>query len=140
MLENSIKMLPKSLAGRMPILIIENEGAPCGETPAQVHAVVIDDDPLIHHVWSMAAKQRGHHYMHIKDPNTAQGEVEAVDKMTPIFVDYNLGPSHRGDVLTRCLVDAGYQTVFLMTGEDECNLPAMPWLAGVTGKEPPTSL
>ncbi len=139
-LRHKIKMLPKSLAGHMPIVVTVAESAQEAKNVGRVHAVVIDDDPLIHHIWSMAAKQRGHHYLHVNNLDAAHDVLGEIDKMTPIFVDYNLGSTHRGDVMSKRFVDAGYHKVFLMTGEDEYNLPAMPWLAGVTGKDPPSNL
>jgi len=129
-LTESIRLLPKSLAAHVPLNI--------ERPPSPYSAVLVDDDPLIHMSWSLAATANNTTLLQLRDPRGLDDALDRVDVHTPIYVDYHLGGEETGDSVTRRLAQRGFRRIFPMTGEDAAALPAMPWLSGIVDKRPPS--
>lgn len=60
-----------------------------------------------------------------------------LDRATAIFIDSDLCDEMPGERFAWSLFDAGFTRLYLATGFDAERFPALPWLKGVLGKDPP---
>ena len=125
----AVKLLPKAIAGHIPLTL--------QPILAHVDAVILDDDALIHHLWSMVGKERSKNFVHLSHPRELTAVLEQATSSTPVFVDFHLAGAENGDRVTARLAEAGFTRIYLMTGMTPEHLPAMPWITAVVGKNPP---
>ncbi len=127
--ELSVKLVPKGLAGFVPIV---------NSKKLKFDAVLIDDSNLIHLTWISSAQEKEKSLKTFFAPNEFDRLASSIDKATPIYVDANLGNKIKGEAVTRKLSDQGFKNVYLATGYDpEHFTEPMPWLKGLVGKQPP---
>lgn len=124
-----MRLLPKGVAGHIPLAL--------RPMAAHIDAVVLDDDAMIHHLWSMVGKERNKNFVQLQHPRELPAALDQAASTTPVFVDLHLGGTEKGDQVTARLADAGFTRIYLMTGTAPERLPPMPWLSGVIGKHPP---
>ncbi len=126
-----IRLLPKSLGGWVPVKIKRLQGV--------LDAVLVDDDPLVHMSWELSAKEAQKSYRGFYSVREFLQAADSLDRETPVYVDRNLGPDEgeeKGDDAARHIARAGFEKVFIATGEGDA--PASrPWVRGVKGKTPP---
>jgi len=126
----------KSEPGKGTAVTIELPRAARSAAPKE--AVLLDDDPLVHMNWKMAAKAGG---VELKACRT-RAELEAVlpdlPKDTPIFMDSDLGEGVKGEDIAKTLRERGFPNLTMATGHGPEKFSHLPWLK-VTGKEPPWS-
>lgn len=122
-----VPLIPKGLAGFIPIKVISS-----------LDAVLIDNETLVHEAWRFRAEQSGKNILCFRSGQEFFAALPAISTKTPIYVDLNLDGENGLDV-TRKVNDAGFAQVFLATGMDssELSLESAPYLAGVFGKDPP---
>lgn len=99
-------------------------------------AVLLDDDPLVHLNWRLAAKAAGAELKAFETPGDFYGALGSLPKDAPIYIDSELGGGARGEEIARDLHEKGYSDLTLATGHDAGAFAGLPWLK-VTGKEPP---
>ena len=123
-----MRMMPKGLAGLIPISI-------ASAVPAPTAAVLIDDDALVRMTWKTAARAKG---VDLKAFASAEDFFAAAisDKAVGIYIDSNLGDGVKGEEIAQRLKNSGFTSVCLETGYPEKNFAHIPWLK-VVGKEPP---
>jgi len=124
----------KSEPGKGTAVTIELPRAARSAAPKA--AVLLDDDPLVHMNWKMAAKAGG---VELKSCRT-RAELEAVlpdlPKDTPIFMDSDLGEGEKGEDIAKELHDKGFTDLTMATGHDTAKFAHISWLKAA-GKEPP---
>lgn len=125
-----LRLIPKVLAGFVPIACPLSSG---------LDAVLIDDDRLVHTVWTVAARNNGKRLAVFSTPREFMVSVGKLDKRTPIYVDSNLGDGIRGEEFTKELHAQGFRNLYLATGRQPDTLPPMPWIIEVVGKKSPWS-
>ncbi|MGK5090276.1 HAMP domain-containing sensor histidine kinase [Bdellovibrionota bacterium FG-2] len=124
-----VRMLPKNMAGFVPIHLIQE---------AQLYdAILIDDDSLVHSTWKMSAKNNGKQLLCFFDEKSFSEFSESVDHDTPIYVDANLANGERGEAVSQRISKRGFQAVYLVTGYEPVQFRGFKWLKGVLGKAPP---
>ena len=125
-----VRMIPKGLAGSVPVTMRPGRG--------EVDAVLIDDDRLVRMIWTVSAKAKGKNILAVAHPQELAARIAEVPKSTPIYIDCDLGAGLRGEDLARKLHANGFENLYLATGDVEA-AETGPWLKGVRGKAPPWS-
>lgn len=99
-------------------------------------AVLLDDDPLVHLNWKLAAKNSGVELKPCKSPADLEKAVSCLPKDTPLYIDSELGGGVKGEHVAAELHARGFTDISLATGHAPEKFNHLPWLK-VTGKEPP---
>ena len=124
-----ICIIPKGLVSLIPILIK-------AAAPAAGAAVLLDDDPLVHMNWKLAAKAAGVELKACKTPADLNAAIENLPRDTPVYIDSDLGNGIKGELIAGELHNNGYSNISMATGHSPEKFAHLPWLK-VTGKEPP---
>ncbi len=125
---DGIRLLPKGLGGCVPVRIARAQ--------MSVDAILVDDDPLVHMTWELAAKTSQHTFRGFYSVDEFLRSADGMDRNTPVYVDRYLGPGEQGDVAARHLNEAGFGEIYVATG-DRPEPSIFPWIKGVRGKNPP---
>ena len=133
------RLIPKGLAGSVPIIV---EAGPLAPAAARERhdAVLIDDDPLTRMIWENAASDTGKRlrtFSTAAEFFTAAGEI---DRATPIYMDSNLGEGVEGAAESLRVHELGFGEIYLATGHEPSRFAQLKHLRGVIGKEPPWSV
>lgn len=123
-----MKLLPKSLAGLVPI---KDQ-----HTKMQVAAILIDEDPLIRLSWQMRANDLKKEIATFSSASEMLEKHHLFPKETPVFVDSDLGNNIKGEYLDKHIHEIGFQNIYLATGYPADKFERLPWLKGIVGKEP----
>lgn len=122
-------LIPKVLASLVPI-----------ETkPSKIvcDAILIDDDPLIHMVWQIRAKDAGKNILCYLTFDEFWSRVSQFDRTVPVYIDSCLGGGVKGEVVSQLIKDDGFLEINLATGYQAKDIGYYPWISKITGKEPP---
>lgn len=110
---------------------------PAAAKPAAVlRAALLDDDPLVHMNWKLAAKAAG---AELKSYKTAQELTSAAGTLPrdiPLFIDSDLGEGIKGEDIAKEFHNKGFTDITIATGHGVEKFAHLHWLK-VTGKEPP---
>ncbi len=130
------RMIPKGLAGLVPIRIEQVSPATCpaGE---RWDAVLIDDDALARATWKIAASRFGKRFRAFSTAAEFMRESSGMDLATPVYIDADLGDGVKGDVESLKIHALGFGEIYLATGHEASKFSGLAHLRGVTGKEPP---
>ncbi|MFA5137725.1 MAG: HAMP domain-containing sensor histidine kinase [Elusimicrobiota bacterium] len=126
-----VRMIPKGMAGFVPISIAPQHGTP--------DAVLLDNDTLVHMTWKIAAESKGMNLLCFRTAQELLGEAERLPKDTAIYADSELGDGVRGEDVAKELHARGFTRLYLTTGHSPDTFAPMPWISRVMGKEPPWS-
>ncbi|MBF0106906.1 MAG: hypothetical protein HQM16_16460 [Deltaproteobacteria bacterium] len=126
-----IKLLPKNLAGFVPII------CDAVDIKSSTDAVLIDDDKLIQSAWVLEGKRQNMQIEAFTTPEEFFKQMDRFNKNTNIYVDQNLGGDIKGVDVSKEIHKKGFKRVYLATGYRKEKFPPMPWLKGITGKEFP---
>ena len=107
------------------------------KTNSKPDAVLIDDDPLVHLTWSMAAKSKLKNVVTFFDAESFFAESAKIRPDTPIYVDSSLSNGVSGEDVAQKIHATGFGSVYLATGFPAERFKGMSWLSGVIGKTPP---
>ena len=127
----NVKLMPKGLAGHIPIEIKE-------VSAASVAAILLDDDALVRMTWKTAAKGKRISLRAFSLPEDLFSAEAEILKDTAIYIDSDLGNGIKGEDIAKTLRDKGFSNICLETGHEPEKFTALPWLK-VIGKEPPWS-
>jgi signal transduction histidine kinase len=125
---DGIRLLPKGLGGCVPVRI--------ARACVSVDAILVDDDPLVHMTWELAAKTSRHTFRGFYSIEDFLRSMDGLDRATPVYVDRYLGTEEQGDQASRRVNEAGFGEIYIATGD----LPEpsiFPWIKEVRGKNPP---
>jgi signal transduction histidine kinase len=149
-----VRMIPKGLAGLIPMRIVANGECLAAGAAKPVESetgnnaanfvspvskpptVLIDDDALVHMNWKMAARAGGVELQAYKDPEAFVAGMSTLSKDTPIYIDSDLGNDIKGENIAKDLHEKGFTNLTMATGYGPEKFIHLPWLK-VTGKEPP---
>lgn len=125
---NQLKLIPKGMAGFVPIAV---------EQPLKsVDAILIDDDPLIHMMWAASARRHGLRLDLFSSSAEFRTAVPSIDRATSVYIDSSLSGGEKGEALAKELSEMGFTELYLATGYSPEQFPPMPWIKGILGKEP----
>ena len=159
-----VKLLPKNLAGYVPVIVdsgpqIVDRGEK-GDLDCHVanaprndrtldpsirqtrsgraqDAILIDDDPLIRKAWQIMAKRCGTRLHCFTKPDEFFDDIDAFDKEVPLYIDSNLADGLKGENVAKNISDKGFTNIYLATGSSPDEFPSMPWIKEIIGKAPP---
>jgi len=120
-----VRSIPKSMLKFVAVKI----GAPA-------RAVLIDDDTIVHMNWEAAAEEAGIELKTYKGPVEFLQNLETFSKVTPIYIDSELGVDLKGEEVAATLKEKGFTNLTLVTGYSPERFSHLPWLK-VRGKESP---
>ncbi len=126
-----IKILPKQLAGQIPIhfqLEKADKFALC---------LIDDDKALVHSIWGMVAKEKELNIKMFATPQEFLFEAGQIDKNTPIYVDVSLGDKVNGVEFAEDIHNLGFENINLATGYDKDSIKAPSFIRQVVGKDFP---
>ena len=106
-------------------------------TNNKMHAILIDDDSLVHAMWEFSAIK---HNKKIRIFATSQQFLEISKNFpydTPVYIDSNLGEGIKGEIISKEIYEMGFKNIYLATGENSDKFINMPWLKGIMSKSPP---
>lgn len=132
-----IRMIPKGLAGFVPISIAGTVFAPAASVAAGGVAVLIDDDPLVHMTWKLEAKAKGIRLQAYKKAEEFLAECATLDKQTAIYIDSELGDDVKGEDIAKMLHDKGFTNIYLETGHPPGKFAHLQFIKQVLPKTPP---
>ena len=157
----SVRMIPKALAGYVPIKIVdegsrftvedkgsqlkaENKELDSSPSPSLATnpsplaaAVLIDDDALVHMTWKMAAKHKGITLKVFKKADDFMNTLNQFSKDTPIYIDSELGDGVKGEDIAKTLHEKGFTELYMETGHPSEKFAHLTWLKAVRSKEAP---
>lgn len=128
------RLIPKGLAGQVPLRVETAAAGPGGE---RWDAVLIDDDELARATWRMAASRSGKRLRVFATPAEFFQAAAAIDRRTPVYVDSELGAGVQGGEESRRVHEMGFSEVYLATGHEPGKFAGLSHLRGVIGKAPP---
>lgn len=103
---------------------------------AGLRAVLLDDDPLVHMNWKMAARAAGADLKLFKTSQELSVAAETLPRDIPLYIDSELGDGAKGEDIAKELYDKGFTDITMATGHDAVKFAYLPWLK-TAGKEPP---
>ncbi len=124
----NLKILPKSLAGFIPI----EQRAP----RKFYDAILIDDDNLVHLTWQMSARENKKEFLSFFEYNDFLKQAPILDFASPVFVDVHLSNSVSGIDVAEKIHAMGFRNIYLATGYEVEDLAPCAYTKGVTGKDP----
>ncbi len=125
-----LRLLPKNLSGLVPIRVSARRSAPA-------QAILLDDDPLVHMTWKIAAKSGGVELKPFKTAADLLAQAAMLDKKTPVYIDSELGAGVKGEDIARQLHEAGFTNLYMETGHPPEEFAKLTFLKGVISKDPP---
>lgn len=128
-----LKILPKSLAGFVPIQISGIEE----EKVRKYDLVLIDDDLIVHESWKMMAFDLHKKMLGFTNSKDMFAKLDEIDLETIFYVDSNLGDGVRGEDVTKKLFELGFKNLYLATGYSPDEFKHVNWVIEVVGKEFP---
>ncbi len=125
-----VKLIPKPMAGIVPIELLKEESV-------KDDYVLIDNDIIILKTWEYAAKKNN---TNIKTYLTYQdffNDINQIDKETIIYIDSDLGNGIRGEEISKKIYETGFRKIYLATGYNKSKFSKLPWIEEIVGKHPP---
>ena len=126
--QHGIKLLPKSLANEVEI---------SSQSFDPKTVILIDDDKLTHLSWKLASKKSDvslKTYYSVKDFLENSNFLE---RSTPIYIDLELGPDLRGDILSEEIFNQGFTELYIATGYEPQYIAKPVWIKAILNKTPP---
>lgn len=127
----SVKLLPKNLAGFVPILVTKSADS------RDVEFVLIDDKPIVRETWQIGAKIAGKKIATYSGVDEFMRDSEIINKDANIYIDSDLGGGDRGEVLSEKIYNKGFKQIYLTTGFGKKDFGKIPWITDVVDKDPP---
>lgn len=124
-----VKLIPKSLAGFVPINF--------KTVPDHVEYVFIDDDRVSRKNWRLSADMYKKRLATFSTISEFFGNVDSLNKDALVYIDSDLGNGVKGEFVAKEIKNKGFSRIFLATGSSPDEFKAMPWIDGVVDKVPP---
>jgi len=147
--QHGIKMIPKPMAGFIPLLCKEGQGEVEVSTPPSSSpykgeenlqnpdCILIDDDNMIHVTWGIVAEEEKKILKSYSTPEDFFKEADQFNKETPIYIDSRLGNGFKGEEVSKEISEMGFTDIYLATGDRQSDFGPTPWLKGIVSKTPP---
>lgn len=123
--ESNIKMVLKKDINKIPINVVFT----------MPDLILLDDKRLVTKTWSLEAIKHGKKIVTFNSIETFMRYIDFFHKNTDIFLDSDLG-DEKGENIAKELFKRGFRNLYITTGFDIQDFPALPWIKGVIGKEP----
>jgi hypothetical protein len=100
----------------------------------------LDDDNLIHSVWAMVAKAKGHKIKMFSTPAEFRSAADSIDRETSIFIDVSLGNGVSGIDFAEEVHKMGFLKINLATGHPVESVKAPSFIGRIIGKDYPDGI
>ena len=124
----NVRMIPKGLAGFVPVSIAE-----------EFDAILLDDDPLVRMTWQITAKEAGKKLKTYAGAEEFLIGLKSLPKNTKLYIDSALTNGVKGEDIARQAHEQGFTEIRLATGYDPGSFPSLPHVREVVGKTSPWS-
>lgn len=128
----NVKMIPKGLAGFIPIEIQKERN--------KIDCCLIDDDNLVREAWLMAARESNKSINVFGDYAEFKATQQQISRSTPIYIDSNLGNGVRGEDIAINIFKMGFQNLYLATGYEPASIAQPNCIKKIVGKDFPASI
>ncbi|MBF0314348.1 MAG: HAMP domain-containing histidine kinase [Oligoflexia bacterium] len=132
--ELGVKLIPKMLAGLVPIEVKKDKPAQSEATLTtdlqDVQAVLVDDDEYIRIDWSKYAKKAGIKFLAVESSAQLMNMTPKLSKeLCEVFIDRELGEGlPKGEDVAITLYEQGFKKLSLATGHPADMFAHLPWL------------
>lgn len=99
-------------------------------------AALLDNDPLVHMNWRLAAKAAGAELKSFRTPQELAAAAETLPRDFPLYIDSDLSSDIKGEDIASELHKKGFTDITMATGHGAEKFSHLPWLK-IAGKEPP---
>jgi hypothetical protein len=123
-----LRILPKSLAGQIPIK--------SNEPKRKYDLILLDDDALVRMTWEMRAKQKNKNILSLSSSAELWANIKEIDLENIIYIDVHLANEESGLDLSKELFNMGFKNLYLATGYEPETFANVTWIKGVIGKTP----
>lgn len=138
-----IKLIPKNLAGFVPIIVDAEIIHPTSQEvvtesimPVSPDVILIDDQEMIHKTWKMMAKVKNINLQTFYTADEFFSICGSFDSNCRIYIDSNLANGLKGEDIAKAIYEKGFINIHLATGSDTTDFPPMPWIKSIIGKHP----
>ena len=126
-----VKLLPKGLAGFVPVSILQ-------QSKIEYDAILIDDQPIVRDTWELVSKMKGKNFKSYSNPEEFFNEAKEIKKQTKVYIDSHLSEGRKGEVIAKDIKKLGFERIYLATGSSRDEFPDnMPWISGIRDKTCP---
>lgn len=125
-----IKLLPKSLAGFVPIEIKTKK------IKEYYDVILIDDDQLIQLIWQSTAIKKEKKFIGFYAFDEFLKRADEFDFTSPIYIDSNLKDGVKGEEVSKNIFEIGFENIYLCTGHELSHFSKMSHIKQVVGKDP----
>lgn len=101
--------------------------------------ILIDDDQLIRLSWKLSARKKEVPLVIFESFHAFELCFHDYSFDTPIYIDSDLGPHEKGELLAQRLKEQGFKEIHLTTSYPHFKLSDFPWLSSIRTKIPPFS-
>lgn len=130
--KSDIRILPKYLAGFVPLILKRPEHHP--------DAVLLDDDALVIMTWKSVAAKNQKQLLTFSEPREFFETLKNLSRSTPIYVDSELSNGIKGQDLVPKIRALGFTAIFITSGHHSSKFSEIEGLAGIHGKDPPPTI
>lgn len=133
----NIKLIPKSMAGLIPIAIEKYK--------IKFDWILIDDDTLVQQTWNMQAREMNVKFIGFLNFNEFKRNEDLFDSDSTIYIDSMLGRDSvgvqiKGEHLAEEIFLSGFRHIYITTGHNADFIQKNKYIKGVLGKAPPGSI
>lgn len=128
--QQKVRIVPKFYVPHIPIVLLTTKPK----------LVLIDDSDMIREAWHAWAAVQAIDIVSFDNPHEFLNKQAFFAKDIPVYIDSNLGPDCKGEVEAEEIYNAGFKTIYLITGYERLKVEDYPWIMAIVGKEPPTVL
>jgi len=89
-------------------------------------AVLLDDDPLVHLNWKLAARAAGAELKAFKTPEELYAAAGGLRKDIPLYIDSELGGGVKGEEIAKDFREKGFSDIKLATGRSPADFSHLP--------------
>jgi hypothetical protein len=127
-----LKMIPKTLAGLIPLEIIEKS-----DSKKATDTILIENDKHLSYAWKQSSINNGVNLKTFSSPTGFLIAHSLFNKDIPIYVDRELDNGLKGEDVAKLIYGHGFKNVYLTTPYSPEDFKNIPWIKGVIDKTPP---
>ncbi len=132
-----IGLIPKSLAGCVPIEIENNTNKINHENIKKKEVILLDDDELIRLTWEYQAKAKGILLKVYSRKDEMFKDLDQFDLESTFYIDSNLENDVKGEDVAKELFNLGFKNLILATGFEKDQFAGLAFIKDVIGKNAP---
>jgi len=135
-----VKLLPKGLAGFVPIFvegrnIVNILKGDLTNEKVKYDAVLIDDQKIVRDTWALVSKMKKKKLKVYSHPSEFFVDADRIQKDTMVYIDSHLSEDIKGELIAKEIKKLGFERIYLATGSDKNEFSeSMPWITAIRDK------